>query len=213
MSSAPPPIGGPSWGAVAPGHARTAAGLAARLGAYCWVEQSLFSLLGGWLTEIGEPDVKAFVAETAEHAAWRAQRWFEVLPAAAPGADELVAVPPSVAHVVVVASRHAQGADRTLEKLAVLHRALIPRLSAAYTAHLEWAEPVSEASVRRLLTVTIDDLGTDQRHGERVLQAVWADVADGARVHGAAGPVEDAIAAAGGIVGPGSVGNRPSVAP
>ena len=208
MTSGSRPVRGPSWSAVAPEAALTAHGAAVRLGAYCWVEQRLFGLLGAWSTAVEEPDAKAMVAEHAEHAAWRALRWHELLPTAPPGAEALVVVPEAV-EAVFADGGPLDGIDGTPARLAVAHRCLLPRLLAAYTAHLDWAEPLTEATTRRLLEMAIGDLATDLRHGERLLQALAADPAAVEGLSEAVARVETAVVAAGGIVGPGSVGGRP----
>jgi hypothetical protein len=202
------PVAGSPWGAVAPEGADTAVGVAARLGAYCWAEQQLFSLLGGWIAEIPEPDVKLAVAEHADHAAWRAQRWYELLPGAQPGPDALVVAPAGVDLALADARQVASGPDRTVEKLAVSYRVLFPRLAAALGAHLDWAPAVSEPAVRRLLAVALDDLSTDWVAGERLLQAIAIDAEALGRLAAGASSVEGALAAAGGIVGPTSIGLR-----
>ena len=208
MDGPPLPVGGPSWAAVAPDGALDAARVAARIGAYCWVEQQLFSLFGGWVVDIAEPDAKALVAEHAEHAGWRAQRWFELLPTAAPGADALVVAPSGMADALVRAADEGNGSERTVEKLAIAHRALGARLLAAYTAHLDWAPSVSEAAIRRTLAIAGADLAADGRHGERLLQALTVAPGDRARARLAAAAVDEAVASAGGVVGNGTVGDR-----
>jgi hypothetical protein len=204
------PVTGCPWGAVAPEGATTALGLAARLGAYCWAEQRLFALLGGWITEIPEPDVKLAVAEHADHAAWRAQRWYELLPTAPPGADALVVAPPGVAAAVDAAAGLAQGPDRTAEKLAVAYRVLMPRLAAALRAHLDWSPTVSEPAVGRVLAMALDDVAADWVAGERLVQALTGSSEALGRVAAAQAEGEAPLAAAGGILGPGSTGQRPS---
>ena len=197
---------GPSWAALAPEGAASAAGAAARLGAYCWFEQQLFALLGGWVSEIAEADAKVLVAEHAEHAAWRAQRWFELLPTAPPGPDALVVAPPGVADAVDLAVELADGADRTAAKLCLAHQVLLPALLVAYTAHAGWASTTAEASTVRLLGLARPDLASDQAEGLRLLAALADPPA------ATAGPrqaLEEALAAAGGAVGPGSAGRRP----
>ncbi len=207
--SPPSPVTGPPWAARAPQGATTALAAAARLGAYCWVEQQLFSLLGGWVTDVPEAEVKLVVAELAEHAGWRARRWHELLPTAPPGPDALVAAAEGVAAAVGAAATVAGGPDRTLEKLAVAHRVLLPRLAAALRAHLDWAPAVSEPATRRVLGIALDDVTADWLLGERVLQSVATDPQALARVAAAQAAVEGPIAAAGGIVGPASTGRRP----
>lgn len=203
------PVSGPSWSAAAPDGALTAAAVAGRTGRYCWVEQQLFGLLGGWVAEIPELDVKALIAEQAEHAGWRAQRWFELLPSAPPGPDALVVAPAGLAGLAAEAHAVADGPERTAEKLVVAHRVLLPRLVAAYTAHLDWAPFTSESSARRMLAISLAELAGDLRHGERLLQALLPGGVVGSAASSAVSSVDDLVAAAGGLVGPGSVGRRP----
>ena len=198
------------WAALAPSGATTAQGLAARLGAYCWAEQQMFALLGGWVADATEPDVKLVLAEHSEHAGWRAQRWFELLPTAPPGADALVVAPPGVAEVLSDASTAAGGPDRTAEKLGVTYRVLFPRLAAALRAHLDWAPVVSEAAVRRLLDISLSDVTADWVAGERLVQALALESGSGNAdgLGSVARSLEHRIDAAGGLLGPGSVGRR-----
>jgi hypothetical protein len=202
-----PAPSGPSWAAVAPPDARGSAGAARRLGAYCWVEQQLFAVLGGWVPAIAEPDAKVLVAEHAEHAAWRAQRWFELLPTAPPGADALVVAPGGVEEVVACVLELGVHAGPATTKLCLAHQVLMPALLVAYTAHAGWASTTAEASTVRLLDIVGRDLGADVAEGQRLLAAIGGAPAT------TAGPrqqLEDLLAAAGGAVGPGSAGLRPA---
>ena len=203
------PVSGPSWAATAPDGALTAAAVAQRLGGYCWIEQLLFGLLGGWVAEIPELDVKSLVAEQAEHAGWRAQRWFELLPTAPPGPDALVGPPDGLGALSDRAHAVADGPERTAEKLVVVHRVLLPRLVAAYTAHLDWAPYATESSGRRMLGISLAELTDDLRHGERLLQALLPGAVLGSTSSSAVSSVDALVAAAGGLAGPGSVGRRP----
>jgi hypothetical protein len=205
------PVTGSPWGALAPDGADTAVGLAARIGACCWAEQQVFSLLGGWVREVPEPDVKLALAEHADHAAWRAQRWHELLPTAPPGPDALVLAPVGVAAALAAAAEACGGADRTVEKLAVAHRVLLAGLAASLRAHLDWSHAVSEPAVGRVLAIALDDVLADWSSGERLLQALVAGP-QGAealvRALAAQRAVEAPLAAAGGLLGPGSTGAR-----
>lgn len=205
------PVTGRPWGAAAPEGASTALGLAARLGACCWAEQQVFALLGGWAPEVPEPDVKLALAEHADHAAWRAQRWHELLPTAPPGPDALVVAPAGVAPALAAAREACAGADRTVEKLAVAHRVLLAGMAAALRAHLDWSAAVSEPAVGRVLAIALDDVLTDWSSGERLLQSRTAGpegVEALVRARVAQAAVEAPLAAAGGLLGPGSTGAR-----
>jgi hypothetical protein len=198
---------GPSWAALAPPDARGSAGVARRLGAYCWVEQQVFAVLGGWVPDIAEPDAKVLVAEHAEHAAWRAQRWFELLPTAPPGADALIAAPTGVGEAIAAVFELGDGPARTATKLCLAHQVLMPALLVAYTAHAGWASATTEASSSRLLAIVARDLGSDVAEGQRLLAAL------GEAPSSTTGPrqeLEALLAAAGGAVGPGSAGLRPA---
>ena len=61
-----------------------------RMTSYCRVEQLLFGLFGQWATEVELPVAKLALVSAADHSAWRAKRWFEMLPTAPPGPDALL---------------------------------------------------------------------------------------------------------------------------
>ncbi len=86
------------------------------------------------------------------------------------------------------------------------HRVLLARMAAALRAHLDWSPAVSEPAVGRVLAIALDDVLADWVAGERLLQPLAAgpDELDRARVAQAA--VEVPLAAAGGLLGPGSTG-------
>jgi hypothetical protein len=215
VTDPPVPVRGPSWAAVPPADALTAAGLAVRLGHYCWAEQQLFSLLGGWVVGTDAHDAKALLLELAEHAAWRAQRWYELLPTAPPGADALVAAPEGAVPLaeLVDGALDGPGGERRdagpATRFACAARVLLPRLLAAYTAHLDWSDHVRDAAVRRVLAVALDDLSNDLRHAERLTQAMLEGGLDVSSVTAATAAVEQALVARGGLLGPSSVGRRP----
>jgi len=196
----------PSWAALAPEGTDGPAAVAARLGAYCWVEQQLFGLLGTWVVEIAEPDVKVLVAEHAEHAAWRALRWFELLPSAPPGADAIVAAPAGTLATWARVESLAAGPEATATKVCLAHQVLMPALLVAYTAHGDWASPVTEAAATRVLAMASHDLASDVADGQRLLAALQVAPSTYAA---ARAEVEEALAGVGGLVGAGSAGARP----
>jgi hypothetical protein len=193
----PTPVTGAPWGAIAPPGATTAAGSAARLGAYCWAEQQVFALLGIWVTEVPEHAAKLAFAEHADHAAWRAQRWYELLPTAPPGPDALLVAPPGLEGLGGAIAELVSGPERTVEKLAVAYRVLLPGLAAAVDAHRDWVSPVAEPSVDRVLAIVATDLATDWVAGERLLQSAMTTQE----------AIEAELIAAGGIVGAFSTGS------
>lgn len=209
MNGSSSPLGGPSWAAVAPDGGLTAPAVASRLGWYCWVESQVFGLLGGWVTQIPELDAKALVAEHAEHSGWRAQRWFEAIPTTTAGPETGVTPPDGGVAILDLSASLGDGTDRTLEKLALTYRVLVPRLLAAYTAHLDWSPVVAEASTRRLLTIASADLSADLAHGERLVQSLTVGAPERRRVAEAVDALDDLVTTTGGLLGPDSVGVRP----
>jgi len=205
----PRPVLGRPWGAIAPEGADTALGLAARLGAYCWAEQQVFSLLGGWVPEIPEPDAKLLVAEHADHAGWRAQRWFELLPTAPPGADVLVVGPGAVVEALARLDEVADGTPPTVVRLAAAYRVLLPRLAGSLRAHLDWSPVVAEPAVGRLLRIALDDVTADWVDGERLVQALLVDAEASALAQSTTAWLDREISLVGGLIGPGSAGRRP----
>ncbi len=133
------------------------------VGAYCWVEQRIFELTGTWAslppvgvsagTESGmielEAERRVWCAAASGHHGDLASRWAERLPArAGVDRDSLVAAPgePLAGALDVLGAETDSGVG-----VAVLVRAVLPRLDAAYLTHLRSAAPVREAPVIEVL--------------------------------------------------------------
>ena len=202
MADPLPPGAAPPWAPAPPDGVRTAQWSAARLGAYVWWEQKAFELLGGWAPTVAEPDLKVALAEHGDHAAWRAERWFEQVPPilgdvprqswceAPTGADGVLAA--------VVAE--TDGEDRALERLVAAHRVLLPRLATAYQLHLWWASSLADGPVARLLSLLLADVANDVRAGAALLEARLGGPDAVARAGRCQEALEGAVVAAGGLV-------------
>ena len=125
----------------------------------CWLEQQVFALLGRWVTEISEPAAKLVVLELSEHAAWRAQRWYELLPTAAPGADALVVGGDELDELILSAA-DASGTDRTQAKLVVAE-ALMGIVDSIVAELAERTTAIAGASVLRIAGIVGADIATD----------------------------------------------------
>jgi hypothetical protein len=107
-----------------------------------------------------------------------------------------------------VASGPGDVPQATVGRLAAAYRVLLPRLAAAMAAHLDWSSTVTEPAVGRVLRLCLSDLGADWIAGERMLQALAPEPTAIGRAHAVAGWLEEQIAAAGGLLGPGTAGGR-----
>ena len=173
----------------------TTRGLAARIGGYCWIEQQLFGLFGGWVRSTADPESKLLVAAIGEHAGWRARRWFEALPTAPPGPDQLVLPPTGAEAIFVAAVRVGQDPDHQADRLVLAGAVLLPALVEAMEADLASIPALAAAPVRRLLEIGLFDIGRDREFLGRATSGT-----------GSTGPefeiISAAITANGGFFGP-----------
>ncbi len=137
---------------------------ARRLGGYGWVEARLFEVTGSWVPLTDEPAAKVVLATHSRRFGWRAQMWASARPKLWDQPDEHPARDDHEAMVGFVA-----GADTTTDRLAALYRMAMPRLLAAYQAHLEIANPLSDGATARWLRIAIGDLSIDRAEGEALL--------------------------------------------
>jgi hypothetical protein len=135
------------------GEGRTIGQLADRVGAYAWVEDRLFALMGQWAVggEGGErrPEVTVFLSTESRRHGALALAWHERLPVrAGVDRDQLVIAPPGpLAEVFERLEREGEVATR----LAGLAGVILPRVLASYAEHLASANPASEGPVLAVL--------------------------------------------------------------
>ena len=157
-----------------------------RVAAYCRAEQLVFALLGdGASTVVSAPHTVTVLA-AADHAAWRARRWFELLPTAPPGPDALLAPRDVDLETAAVARDHAVD-ESTL--LAVVTLELLPRLRRAMEEHRDRCTPVADAAVHRILSIALTDLDTDLAGLLAAHESLLRTITDRQRVDLAAGAV------------------------
>ena len=129
---------------------------AALVGEYRWIENALYGLLGGWVTDTPVPAVQVHLDGQSMRHAWHAELWSERLPVLA-GADPdglTVPSPPSAYLFAALAGTHVptdvpgsswppaeEVPDRpgALPRLAAIYRIVLPRLVTSYQRHLEAA--------------------------------------------------------------------------
>jgi|SRR5579862_5111599 len=168
-----------------------------RLGACRWVELRLYETMGGWVPSIPELDVRLAVGSACAAHAWHAEQLGQAAPAPAPPApadDGAEALLDAVA-----------AADGTLERLVGAYRVVVPRLVAAYTAHLNHTSAASDGPVARALGRALADELTAWRDGEVLVQSLVVDGAAAVRAAAHQGRLEALVAPSGGVAGPGTL--------
>lgn len=176
----------------------TAAESVEAIAAYCRAEQLVFALLGDGAARFTVPAAVAPTIAAADHAAWRARRWFEVLPTAPPGPDAFLVPTDADREIAAIARDHAVD-EATL--LAIVVVELLPRLRAAMQGHLDRTSPVADAPIRRLLDIALRDLDTDLAALLGAFETATASSTDRDRADRAAGAVAAIAARTGWLVG------------
>ena len=183
---------------------------AARVGHYKWVEMKTFEVLGGWIATVPELDVKMRLGTHCYHHAWHADLWNKRLPELREMNTERLTAPAEGMEAFFDALTEPEAADLTIEKLVGVYRVLIPHKIAAYTFHLNNTSTITDAPTIRSLKFILGDEFEDWRDGEMLIQSLieTPEEVDRAAAHQVR--LEKLILAAGGIVGPGSIGMSPA---
>ena len=181
---------------------------ARRVGNYKWIEMRLFEALGGWVATVPELDVKMRLGTHCYKHAWHAELWNKRLPELREMSPERLTVPANDEIVAFMdAMTEPEAPELTIEKLTGVYRVLIPRKIAAYTYHLNGTSPITDApTIRSLKFILIDEVD-DLRDGELLLQSLLRMPADVERAAAHQRRLEELMVAAGGIAGPGSIGD------
>ncbi|HMC05399.1 MAG TPA: hypothetical protein VKJ83_07990, partial [Actinomycetota bacterium] len=104
-----------------------------------------------------------------------------------------------------------EAADQTIEKLVGVYRVLLPRKIAAYTYHLAATSRITDGPTIRSLGFILEDETTGWRDGEMLLQSLLQTDDEVVRAARRQAELETLITRAGGIAGPGSLGENPAV--
>lgn len=147
---------------------------ARRIGHYKWVEMRLFEVLGAWVPNVPEQEVKLRLGTDAHHHAWHAELWHKCLPEGTGLASpEELTVPADDGLVAFVeALGKPEAPELTIEKLTGVYRVLVPHMVTAYSRHLEAASPATDGPVIRALQLILRDELDDWRAGEMLLQSL-----------------------------------------
>jgi len=181
---------------------------ARRVGHYKWTEMKLFEALGGWIATVPELDVKLRLGTHCYHHAWHADLWNKRLPELREMNTARLTVPANPEFEKFMDSvREPDAAAHTIEKLVGVYRVLIPHKVAAYTYHLNNTSTITDAPTIRSLGFILKDEFEDWRDGEMLLQSLILTPADVQRAVDHQAKLQTLLLAAGGIAGPGTIGD------
>ena len=181
---------------------------ARRVGNYKWIEMRLFEALGGWVATVPELDVKMRLGTHCYKHAWHSELWHKRLPELREmNPDRLTQAPNDAMVEFAEAMTDAEGEEKTLEKLVGVYRVLIPHKIAAYTFHLNATSTITDAPTIRWLKFILIDEMDDWRDGEMMLQSLIRTPAEVERAATRARELEAIMVEAGGIAGPGTLGD------
>jgi hypothetical protein len=181
---------------------------AKRVGHYKWIEMRLFEVLGGWVATVPELDVKMRLGTHCYHHAWHSELWHKRLPELREMNPERLTLPPNDGIVAFFdAMTEPEAPGETIEKLVGVYRVLIPHKIAAYTYHLNNTSTITDAPTIRSLQLALRDEYDDWRDGEMLIQSLIDTEAEVDRAAAHQAKLEKLIVAAGGLVGPGTLGD------
>jgi len=181
---------------------------ARRVGHYKWIEMRLFEVLGGWVATVPEIDVKLRLGTHTYHHAWHSELWHKRLPELREMNQERLNVPPNDEMVAFVdALTEPEAPELTIEKLVGAYRVLIPAKIAAYTYHRNNTSSVTDAPTVRSLDFALQDEFDDWRDGEMLIQSLIETEEEVQRAVDHQAYLQKLLLAAGGIAGPGSIGD------
>ena len=181
---------------------------AERVGHYKWIEMRLFEVLGGWVATVPEIDVKLRLGTHCYHHAWHSELWHKRLPELREMNPENLTLPPNDELVTFVdALTEPEAPELTIEKLVGVYRVLIPHKIAAYTYHRNNTSRITDAPTIRSLDFALADELDDWRDGEMLIQSLIETDEEVQRAADRMAHLEKLLLAAGGIAGPGTIGD------
>ena len=181
---------------------------ARRVGHYKWIEMRLFEVLGGWVATVPELDVKLRLGTHCYHHSWHAELWHKRLPELREMNPERLTAPPNDELVAFVdALTEPEAPELTIEKLVGVYRVLIPHKIAAYTFHRNNTSTITDAPTVRSLDFALGDEFEDWRDGEMLIQSLLETPEEVDRAAARQAELEKLLLAAGGICGPGTIGD------
>lgn len=152
----------------------TAVQTAQVVGELHWATSRLFEVVGLWAAEADRPDIAVSLATSSRHLGWHMGDLAELLPDSVLLEDVARTEPhaPGV-DAAVEAIRAIPG---SIERLAIAHRVLLPRVAARCVGIERASGNHSDAALARVLSFLLADLRRDRDDGEALLGQLLVDV-------------------------------------
>jgi len=155
------------------------------VGTLCRAEQLVFALLGDGAARVAAPVGSVTAATVADHAGWRARRWFELLPLVDPDRH----LRPTEADHRMAAAARREVVD--MATLLIVGRELVDRVAGAVAVVAERAVTPADAPLARTARMTAADLAADLAE----IDGTLARAVDDADIGPVAHRVREALAA------------------
>ncbi|MEZ5246520.1 MAG: hypothetical protein R2707_15585 [Acidimicrobiales bacterium] len=163
-----------------------------------WAASRLFEVLGRWAAEADRPDVAMSMATSSRHLGWHADDLEALLPDSTLLEDDAKSGPHSEGvDAAVEAIRAIPG---SVERLAVAHRVLLPRMAARCVSIERASGHHCDASLARVLSFLLADLRRDRDDGEALLGRLLTDVDSVEQANARVLEAESRLVAAGGLL-------------
>lgn len=180
------------------------------IGAYRWVEHTLFVLTGSWVQDADDHELRLHLDLVSGEHAWHAELWEDRLPVLdgfdqealtkpmGPALEAVCAAMPAV--LSTIAGEHPE-VPLGLLRLAGLYRFFVPRLIVTYDRHLRHAVPATDGPTIRILRMVLRDELESWQAGERLLEGVLRTTKDSRAASTAQARLEEMFVGAGGGLG------------
>lgn len=148
---------------------------AQRIGSYVWVEARLFEILGGWVQQVPEPEVKVFLAEQSHRHALYAQMWRDRLPHLREmDVDSLVRPADREIEQALALLSEAEVTMNSADRLVTVFRVILPKLIETYSNHRELCCDAADRPVMNTLDMLLANGTDDLNSGETRIRSLLA---------------------------------------
>jgi len=176
----------------------TAVQTAQVVGELHWATSRLFEVLGLWAGEADRPDIAVSMATSSRHLGWHSSDLADLLPDSVLLEDEVRSEPHSDGvEPAVEAIRAIPG---SVERLAVTHRVLLPRLAARCVSIERASSNHADAALARALAFLLADLRRDRDDGEALLGRLLVDVSAVEKTNARVLEAESRLVSVGGLL-------------